>query len=70
MDNSELMLRCLSRIQLFVTSRIVVHQAPLSMGFSRQEYWNGLPFPTPGGLTNPRNETESPALQANSLQFP
>ena len=37
------------------------------MGFPRQEYWSGLPFPSPGDLLNPRMEPESPALQANSL---
>ena len=42
-------------------------QAPLSMKFSRQEYWNGLPFPSPGGLPDPGIEFESPALQADSL---
>ena len=39
----------------------------LSMGFSRQEYWSGLPFPSPGDLSDPGIEPESPALQANSL---
>ena len=39
--------------QLFVTPWTVAHQAPLSMGFSRQEYWSGLPCPTPGDLPNP-----------------
>ena len=48
----------LSRVQLFVT---VAHQAPLSMGFSRQEYWSGLPFPDPG--IEPTSPV-SPALQA------
>ena len=43
------------------------HQAPLSMRFSRQEYWNGLPFPSPGVLPNPGLESRSPALQADSL---
>ena len=43
-------------------------QAPLSMGFSRQEYWSGLPFPSPGDLPNPGIEPRSPALQADSLQ--
>ena len=44
------------------------HQAPLSMGgFSRQEYWSGLPCPPPGELPNPRIEPRSPALQADSL---
>ena len=45
----------------------VAHQAPLSMGFSRQEYWSGLPFPSPGDLPNPGIEPKSPALQADSL---
>ena len=45
----------------------VACQAPLSMGFSRQEYWNGLPFPSPGDLPNPGIEPGSPALQADSL---
>ena len=43
------------------------HQAPLSMGFSRQEYWSGLPFPSPEDLPNPGVEPGSPALQADSL---
>ena len=43
------------------------HQAPLSMGFSRQEYWSGLPFPSPGDLPNPGVEPRSPALQADAL---
>ena len=42
-------------------------QAPLSMEFSRKEYWNGLPFPTPGDLPDPEIEPGSPALQADSL---
>ena len=42
-------------------------QAPLSMQFSRQEYWSGLPFPSPGDLPNPGIKTMSPALQADSL---
>ena len=45
----------------------VAHQAPLSMGFSRQEYWSGLPFPSPGDLPNPGIEPRSPALQADDL---
>ena len=40
----------LSRVRLFVTPWTVAHQAPLSMGFSRQEHWNGLPFPAPGSI--------------------
>ena len=46
---------------------IVACQAHLSMGFSRQEYWSGLPFPSPGDLPNPGIDTGSPALQADSL---
>ena len=58
----------LSCVQLFATPWLVAHQAPLSMGFSRQEYWSGLPFPSPGDLPNPGTEPGSPALQADSLQ--
>ena len=43
-------------------------QAPRAMGFSRQEYWSGLPFPSPGDLPNPGTEPPSPALQADSLR--
>ena len=46
----------LSHVQLFVTPWTVVHQIPLSMGFSRQEYWSGLPFPSPGDLPNQRGD--------------
>ena len=42
-------------------------QAPLSMGFSRQEYWSGLPFSSPGDLPDPGTESRSPAFQADSL---
>ena len=51
----------------FVKSRMVALQAPLSMGFSRQEYWSGLPFPPPGDLPNPGIKPESPKLQAESF---
>ena len=50
-----------------VTPWTVACQAPLSMGFSRQEYWSGLPFPSPGDLPNPGIEPGSPALQADAL---
>ena len=56
----------LSHVQLFATPWTVAHQAPLSMGFSRQGYWSGLPFPSPGDLPNPGIEPGSPALQADS----
>ena len=48
-----LLLNCFSRVLLFVTPWTVAHQAPLSMGFSRQEYWSWLPLPAPGGLPYP-----------------
>ena len=48
-----------SCVQLFLTLWTVAHQAPLSMGFSRQEYWSGLPFPSPGNLPHPRMEPTS-----------
>ena len=46
-------LSCFSHVQLFVTLRIIAHQAPLSRGFSWQEYWSGLPCSPPGDLPNP-----------------
>ena len=46
---------------------VVAYQAPLSIGFSRQEYWSGLPFPSPENLPNPGIKPGSPALQADSL---
>ena len=49
------------------TPRTVARQAPLSVEFSRQEYWSGLPFPSPGDLSDPGPEPGSPALQADSL---
>ena len=57
----------LGRVRLFATPWTVGHQAPLSMGFSRQEYCSGLPFPSPGDLPNPGIEPRSPALQADDL---
>ena len=45
----------------------IAHQAPLSMGFSRQEYWSGYPFSSPGYLPDPRIEPRSPSLQEDSL---
>ena len=57
----------LSRVRLFATPWTVAYQAPPSMGFSRQEYWSGLPFPSPGNLPNPGIEPESPTVQADTL---
>ena len=59
--------KSLSRVQFFVTPWTVAHQAPPSMGFSRQEYRSGLPFPSPGDRPNPGIELRSPALQADTL---
>ena len=50
-----------------LTPWTVACQAPLSLGFPRQEYWHGLPFPSPGDLSNPGIERGSPVLQADSL---
>ena len=55
----------LSRVRLFATPWTVAYQAPPSMGFSRQECWSGLPFPSPGHLPDPGIEPESPSLQAD-----
>ena len=52
---------------VLVTPQTAAHQAPPSMGFSRQEYWSGLPFPSPGNFPNPGIKSRSPALQADSL---
>ena len=60
-------LSCFSHVRLSVTSWTVARQAALSMGFSRQEYWSGLPFPSPGDLPDPGIEPGTPALQADSL---
>ena len=59
--------KSLSRVQLFATLWTVAHQAPPPVGFSRQEYWSGLPFPSPGDLPDPEIEPRSPALQADAL---
>ena len=57
----------LSHVQCSVTLWTVAHQAPLSMGFFRQEHWNSLPFPSPRDITDPGIQPRSPALQADSL---
>ena len=60
-------MKSLSRIRLFATPWTIAHQAPRSMGFSRQEYWSGLPFPSPGDLPDLGIEPRSPALEADAL---
>ena len=59
--------KSLSRVRLFATPGTIAYQAPPSMGFSRQECWSGLPFPSPGDLPNPGIEPRSPTLQVDSL---
>ena len=59
--------KSLSRVRLFATPWTVAYQASPSMGFARQEYWSGLPFPFPGDLPNPGIEPGSPALEAGAL---
>ena len=59
--------KSLSLVQLFATPWTVAHQGPPSIGFSRQEYCSGLPFPSPGDLPNPGIEPRSPGLQADAL---
>ena len=56
-----------SRVQHFSTPWTIAHQAPLSMGFFRQEYWNALPLPPPGDLPNPRIEPTCPVLLVDYL---
>ena len=59
--------KSLSRVRLFATPWTVAYQAPLSKGFSRQGYWSGLPFPSPGDLPDPGIKPRSPTLQAEAL---
>ena len=61
--------KSLSRVRRFATPWTVAYQAPPSMGFSRQECWCGLPFPSPGDLPDPGIEPGSPTLQADALPF-
>ena len=61
--------KSLSHVRLFATPWTVAYQAPPSVGFFRQEYWSGLPFPSPGDLPNPGIEPRSPALQADALLY-
>ena len=59
--------KSLSRLQLFATPWTIANQAPLSMGFSRQVYWSGLPLPSLGNLPDPGIEPRSPTLQTDTL---
>ena len=59
--------KSLSRVRLFAIPWTIAHQAPPSTGFSRQKYWSGLPFPSPGDLPNPGTESRSLTLQADAL---
>ena len=59
--------KSLNHVQLFETPWTITSQAPLTLGFSRQEYWSWLPFPSPGDLLKPGIELRSPALQADAL---
>ena len=61
-SESKVNVKPLSRVRLFVTPWTAAHQAPLSMGFPTQEYWSGVPFPSPGDLSDPGIEPRSPAL--------
>ena len=60
-------MKLLSRVRLSATPWTVAYQASPSTGFFRQEYWSGLPFPSPGDLSNPGIKPRSPALQADTL---
>ena len=59
--------KSLSRVRLFATAWIAAYQAPPSTEFSRQVYWSGLPFPSPGDIPDPGIEPRSPTLQADAL---
>ena len=60
-------MKSLSRVRLFATLWTVAYQASPFMGFSKQEYWSGLPFPSPGDLPDPGIEPGPPALEADAL---
>ena len=59
--------KLLSPVQLYAVPWTVAYQGPPSMEFSRQKYWSGLPFPSPGDLSNPGIEPSSPSLKADAL---
>ena len=64
-----LLLSHFSGVRLCATPWAVAHQAPLSIGFSRQEYWSGLPFPFPGDIPGPGIKPKSPALRRRQILY-
>ena len=66
-EDTKSTVKLLSRVRLFAIPWTVAYPAPPSMEFSRQEYWSGLPFPSPGDLPNPAIEPRSPTLQADAF---
>ena len=68
-EDKEKKVKSLSHVRLFATPWTVAYQAPLSMGFSRQEDWRGLTFPSPGNLPHPGIEPGSPALRAGAFRL-
>ena len=67
MNKVKVKVKSLSRVRLFAIPWTVAYKAPLPMEFSRQEYWSGLPLPSPGDLPEPGIEPGSPSLQADAL---
>ena len=66
-ESEKVKVKSLSSVRLFASPWTLAYQAPLSMGFSRQECWSGLPFPSPGDFPDPGIKPGSPALQADAL---
>ena len=66
-ESEKVKVKSLSRVQLFVNPWPVAHQASPSMGFSSQQYWSGMPFPSPGDLPDPGIEPGSPTLWTDAL---
>ena len=67
LSKQKVKVKSLSLVRLFVTTWTIAHQAPPAMGFSRQQYWSGLPFPSPRDLPDPGIEPGSPTLQVDTL---
>ena len=66
-ESMKVKVKSLSRVRLYATPWTVAYQVPPSTEFSRQEYWSGLPFHSPGDLPHPGIELGSPALRADAL---